>query len=123
MVSYIDFGPTGPTGPKGETGGNWINEEVKAFNVTGDTGPIGGQSGPTGPTATNPPYVTQSIIGAMKQVTESISSTGPYTTTFSLGFGPTMIPDESLLIQGVFLDPKVNATLLGFTGYQTAGLF
>jgi hypothetical protein len=67
--------------------------------------------------------VTQSIVGTAMQVIQTISSTGPQSTTFSLGFGPAMVPEESLLIQGISLDPLVNATLLGFTGYQNAGLF
>jgi hypothetical protein len=116
-------GPTGPTGTKGPTGGNWVNPEVQVFNITGDTGPGGGSSGPTGPTATNPPYVTQVILGTSSTGGNTVTSTGTYTTTFDLGFGPGMVPEESLLIQGVKVDQALRASLQGWTGYQTGGIY
>jgi hypothetical protein len=116
-------GPTGPTGVKGETGGNWVNPEVQEFNITGDTGPGGGSSGPTGPRATNPRYVTQVILGTAISYGETIGTTGAFTTTFNLGFGPSMTPNESLLIQGVKIDQSLRASLQGWTGYQNGGLY
>jgi hypothetical protein len=80
-------------------------------------------TGPTGPTATYPRYVTISIAGTAASYGETIASTGTYTTTFNLGFGPSMTPNESLLIQGVSVDTGLRASLQGFTGYTNGGLY
>jgi hypothetical protein len=63
-------------------------------------------------------------LGTGVTATESIASTGTYTTTFLL-FGPTMAPpnEESVLLQGVTLDTGLCAALLGLTGYQNVGVY
>jgi hypothetical protein len=67
--------------------------------------------------------VTQVILGTAVSYGETITSTGAYTTTFALGSGPSMSPEESLLIQGIKLDTQLVTSLRGFTGYQNGGLY
>jgi hypothetical protein len=67
--------------------------------------------------------VTPVLLGTSTATGHTITSTGTYTTTFPLGFGPGMVPEESLLIQGVKIDQALRASLQGFTGYQTGGLY
>lgn len=86
---------------------------------TGYTGPTGAM----GPTAYYPRYVTTSILGTAISYGETIGTTGTYTTTFNLGFGPSMTPNESLLVQGVTIDIGLRASLQGWTGYTNGGLY
>ncbi len=63
------------------------------------------------------------IFGTGTSYAESIGSTGTYTTLFSLGFGPTMSPPETLVIQGISLDTQILGSLLGMTGSLNGGLW
>ena len=114
-------GDTGPTGEVGPTGGNYTNPS-RDFDVTGNTGSTGPINGPTGPTATTP-VVTVITLGTSTTYGETIGSTGDYTTTFALGFGPTATPDETLVLHGVGIDVQLRASLQGMTAYQNGGLY
>lgn len=64
------------------------------------------------------PYVVPILLGTGTSAGQTISATGTYTTTFMLG---PQGPAETLVFQGVRLDPSLSIALQGYTGYQSGG--